>query len=237
MGPMDDVRTQPEDAVPGVRWIEDAATFKAMADPIRLAILRRMMAPAPEQELRNWSVKELAAELDQPQTRLYRHVKQLEESGLIRVAETRLVSGIVEQRYVAAQASLEISRDFIEHATTRDETADLFAAGIDAYRHDLLAAVRSGRIDLKAEKVPGAAYSRPLLMFGDIRLSPARASEFRDRLAEVLDEFVGSHGQAQHYTGADGVELGVLVGCYRQSGEQPSAATVLEPSAAEVRED
>jgi len=229
MGSMDDVRTQPADAAPGVRWIEDVAAFKAMADPIRLAILRQMMAPGSGDGLRHWSVKELAAVLEEPQTKLYRHVKQLEESGLIKVAETRLVSGIVEQRYIAAQSSLEIPRDFLERSATHDEKADLFAAGIDAYRRDLLAAVRSGRVSLNTEALPGASYSRPLLMFGDIRLSPARAGEFRDRLSAVLDEFVGSGERIPSYNGPDGVELGVLIGCYLQDREDPGTSPQQDP--------
>lgn len=217
MGVMDDVRAQVADAAPKVRWIEDAATLKAMADPTRLAILRRMMAPAAGEGLRHWSAKELAAALGEPQTKLYRHLKQLEESGLIKVAETRLVSGIVEQRYVAAQTSLEIARDFIQGATTSDEKAELFAAGIDAYRRDLIAAVRDGRVDLYAEAAPEVGYLKPLLMFGDIRLSPARAAEFRDRLAAVIDEFLGPRVQPANYTGADAVGLSVLLGCYTEN--------------------
>ena len=54
------------------------------------------------------SVKELAAELGEPQTKLYRHVKQLESTGLIRVAASRLVSGILEQRYQACQTDLRL---------------------------------------------------------------------------------------------------------------------------------
>jgi DNA-binding transcriptional ArsR family regulator len=37
------------------------------------------------------SVKELAQHLGEPQTKLYRHVKQLEAAGLIEVAATRMV--------------------------------------------------------------------------------------------------------------------------------------------------
>ena len=234
MGRMDDAGTQPQRTAVGVRLVEDAATFKAMADPLRLAILRQMMAGAVTGEgLQPWTAKELAAALHEPQTKLYRHLKQLEECGLIQVAETRLVSGIVEQRYAAAQTGLEMGRDFLEHSATQDETADLFAAGIDAYRRELLAAVRSGGVNLKAEPGPEASYRRPLLMFGEVRLAPARAAEFRDRLAGLLDEYIGTNGQIPPYTGADGVELSIMVGCFTDEADGASGAEQHRADAAE----
>lgn len=44
-------------------------------------------------------MKKLAKHLGEPQAKLYQHVKQLEAAGLIEVAATRMVSGILEQRY------------------------------------------------------------------------------------------------------------------------------------------
>src|SRR5580698_2917994 len=78
-----------------VRTVDSVAALKAMADPTRLAILAALMRT---RDLPVMSVKELAAELGEPQTKLYRHVRQLEAAGLIRVASTRMVSGILEQR-------------------------------------------------------------------------------------------------------------------------------------------
>src|SRR6476620_2466816 len=67
-----------------VRRVSDVDTIKAMADPTRLAILRTLMdgrgGPA-----RVMSAKELAEELGEPQTKLYRHLKVLETAGLIEV--------------------------------------------------------------------------------------------------------------------------------------------------------
>src|SRR5205085_3177564 len=47
------------------------------------------------------TVKELAAALDVPTTRLYYHMKILEQHGLVEVVERRMVSGIEERRYRA----------------------------------------------------------------------------------------------------------------------------------------
>ena len=86
-----------------VRTVTDVDTIKALADPTRLAILRALSRDRVPK-----SAKELAEDLDQPQTKLYRHLKVLQEAGLIEAAETRVVSGIVETKYRAAQSSVTI---------------------------------------------------------------------------------------------------------------------------------
>ena len=65
--------------------VSDVATLRALADPLRLAILR-LLRDGADREPRAWAVRELARALDEPQTKLYRHVRQLEEQGLIQVA-------------------------------------------------------------------------------------------------------------------------------------------------------
>ena len=84
------------------RAIDDVETLRAMADPTRMQILTALMTPK-HGELPVMSAKDLAAALGESQTKLYRHIRQLEGVGLIRVAATRMVSGIQEQRYQAAR--------------------------------------------------------------------------------------------------------------------------------------
>jgi len=86
---------------PGIREIDSVEELRALADPVRLAILSALDMHVPGGELPVMSVKELAQHLGEPQTKLYRHVKQLEAAGLVEVAATRMVSGILEQRYRA----------------------------------------------------------------------------------------------------------------------------------------
>src|SRR5689334_4837111 len=68
--------------------------MRALADPLRIRIGLLLIDEAH-------TVKELAAALDVPATRLYYHVRILEEHGLIEVVERRMVSGIEERRYRA----------------------------------------------------------------------------------------------------------------------------------------
>jgi DNA-binding transcriptional ArsR family regulator len=187
-----------------VRTVNDVEVMKALADPTRLAILTALMKPG--RDLPVMSVKELAAELGEPQTKLYRHVRQLEAAGLIRVAGTRLVSGILEQRYQACQRDLTLDRGFVrEHA---DESEKAMQAMLDLYGDGFFAAFRADRLPVD-EAPAGGDYRRPLIFVADLRVSPARAAELRSKLQEIMD------GLKDAETGdPDGVTLNLLIGCY-----------------------
>ncbi len=166
-----------------VRVITDVETMRALSDPTRVAIVRLLMSgqrSAPPV----LSAKEIATALGEPQTKLYRHLRQLEAVNLIEVAETRLVSGIQEQRYRTAQLDLTISRDLV---TDDGSFADTLTAVFAEFRTDLITNLSAGRVPL------GSATETPLgLLVGRgmvTRVSPARAAEFRRRLVALQTEF------------------------------------------------
>lgn len=113
------------------RQVSVADTFKALADPLRLAILSALMQDVDG--LRLMSVKELANELGEPQTKLYRHIKHLEAADLIRVGATRTVSGITEQRYQACQASLSFGPEIVHDSRQSDEATAMVTALMERY--------------------------------------------------------------------------------------------------------
>jgi DNA-binding transcriptional ArsR family regulator len=169
-----------------VRTVGDAETLKALADPLRLALLTALMRTSPE-GLRIMSVKELAEELGEPQTKLYRHVKQLEAAKLIRVAASRMVSGILEHRYQACQQDLRFSHDLIREQGTADEATAVLGSLFDAYRDRLSAAYLQ---DQRAGpgSPPRPAYRKPLLSIAEIDVSEARAAELHDRVGQLIGE-------------------------------------------------
>src|SRR5688500_4077050 len=139
------------------------------------------------------SVKELAGELGEQPTRLYRHIRQLEARGLIETAETRLVAGIVEHRYRACQSSLVLDADFFgRHRDTEDAAATITAA-FDAYRDEYLAAARAGR--------GTTTHVEPIVIAVRESIPAAKAAEFRDRLAALVRDL---HDTGYH---EDGVEV------------------------------
>ena len=192
-----------------MREVSDVDALKALADPTRLRMLRAMMGAETRGELPVVSVKELAEQLGEPQTKLYRHVKVLESAGLIHVAATRLVSGIVEQRYQASQ------RDVIFHgpglasaegAVAQDMEAAV-ATVLDSYRQRLFMAARSGQLPA-GELDSGESYRKSMLLLSEGRVSRERAAAARLKLQEVLEEL----GDAPD--DPDGIPVNVLIGFF-----------------------
>lgn len=198
----------PPAEVPRVRQVTEVEALKALADPIRLRILRAMMTA----DLPVLSVKELAALLGEPQTKLYRHVKLLESVGLIRVVATRLVSGIMEQRYQASQHDVVFRGPgrFDEDAGTPEAEA-VVAGVLDSYREEFFTAMRTGQLP-DGDYGPDEAYRKPVMQLTEGRVSRERAAAARLKLAEVIEEL----GSADD---PDGVPVNVLIGFYSPAAQ------------------
>jgi DNA-binding transcriptional ArsR family regulator len=193
-----------------VRTIARVEELKALSDPTRLAILETLMAAGPE--LPVMSVKQLAEVLGEPQTKLYRHVRQLESVGLIRVAASRMVSGILEQRYQAAQRDLHLaSRSMQEHT---DETEAIARAVLDRFRDGFFSAYRASHPP--GSSSPGGDDRKASMMNAAARLPAARAAEVRARLAEVLAYF-----NEPDSDDPDAEDMVLLIGYYPPAAAEP----------------
>jgi DNA-binding transcriptional ArsR family regulator len=197
---------EPASAPSARREVNDVETLRAMSDPLRLAILRLLMFDA-DVAVRVMSAKEIAAELGEPQTKLYRHLKQLEDAKLIEVAETRVVSGIIEQRYRTAQLDVRLSPALMGDTDVRGDLMTTVGAVIDEFRQELRRNVRANRVDMRPFSDPDSVGL--ILQVGYARrMNVERAREFRDRLAALIDEFEDA---AEDTTGTD---VHMLVGWY-----------------------
>ena len=167
------------------RVISDVETLKALSDPVRLRILETMIQAANE----DWTVKRIAAALGVGPTKLYHHVAILEERELIRVAGTRVVSGIIETRYRIAQLSVRLDRALLSASMPADEATTaieaLLGTVFDAARDDIGRALRSGAMPIDTAGTPKHGLLRQELT----RLTPERAAELMERLTALLDEF------------------------------------------------
>ena len=190
----DDFPEPPEELV-----VTDPEQLKALGDALRLALLEVM-----GRRLRHgWSVKELAAATGQSQTRLYHHVNLLEERGLLRVASTQVVSGILVRRYQPAAKAYRLDRSLLSGPEGGAAVGHLFDAAADETRRQILASAAAGILDASSDE-PG----RKMLIFRNrLRLAPDRVDAFVKRLDELLD--------AEDAPDAPGaIEHGVLVTFY-----------------------
>jgi DNA-binding transcriptional ArsR family regulator len=190
------------------RLISDVETLKALSDPLRLRILEMMVT----RHEAAWSVKELAAALGVPQTRLYHHIELLTERDLLRAAEQRVVSGIIETRYRLAALSLRLDPNLVRGGGAGQSAArEMMTTIFDETRRDvetILANPRTGDVD---------AEGRPHVSRGLVRLTSARASELKSRLEALLTEY------DQPDRGADVSTYRILVAMYAApAAKEPS---------------
>lgn len=174
------------------RNVDDAATMKALADPLRLKIMRVLGRGAREQP-RIMTVKQLAEELGEPTTKLYRHIKQLLAVGMIQVAELRLVGGIVEQSYRVAQVSWGVNAGKTTVGRDQplpDELSGVLDAAVEEYFTRYESALREGRTFLRNEdNLTNPPHVRSVGMIGDYKLPREKALEFTTRLEALVKEF------------------------------------------------
>jgi DNA-binding transcriptional ArsR family regulator len=198
------------------RTISDVEELKAISDPIRLRILEAMVAHADEV----WTVKRIAKALDVGPTKLYHHVNILEEHGFIRVAGTRVVSGIIETSYRIAQMSVRLDRGMMSasHASGASGVHDVLSVVFDTAREDIERALISGLIDGTNDPL------RQLLVRGLTRLSPERAHELRERMIALVEEFGATPDTAD--ADPDAQPFGYLISLY----PMPETAATTENS-------
>ena len=85
--------------------IDSLETLKVLSDPLRIQLVAAIRARNEQAELA--TVKYLAERFDRSPKKLYYHINLLEKHQLIEVADTRLVSGIVEKDIIAASDHIE----------------------------------------------------------------------------------------------------------------------------------
>lgn len=159
--------------------IEDLETLKVMADPLRLRIRELMVSPC--------TVKQIAALLEIPPTKLYYHVNLLEKHGLIVVVDARVVSGIIEKHYQVASRSIRVANHLLSSPSESAESLGLSINTLfDDSRDDLFNSIHEGAVDIgeTSEIHHGAKLSSLRL-----RLTETEARDLFTRLDEVIQTF------------------------------------------------
>ena len=169
----------PRKAAAPVNLVNNAGSLRAVADPLRIR-MGLLLVDAPR------TVKEMAAILKVPPTRLYYHVRLLEREGLIRVAKRRMVSGIEERTYETVGDGWTVSPD-IDSADYRTLIGPLLAA---------VGAETECALDEHPDGPGGDPLSAvPACSLTDLFLTEAELREVERRLTKIVTDFGPDRGK------------------------------------------
>ena len=118
-----------------MKKIDDIEIAKMLLDPRKKSILDIAKTPV--------TVSQLAEELNEKPSRLYYHVKKLEEAELIELADTRQHGNLIEKFYQttksAGQHILELDEKLLEthHETVMNEIMKILQPGLKLLKKEL----------------------------------------------------------------------------------------------------
>ncbi len=176
--------------------------LKALADPLRLRMGLLMLEEGR-------TVKELAAILGVPPTRLYYHVRILERHGLIEVVERRMVSGIEERRYkaVLGDEGWAIGDDLRASTLAGSGLLEALFGAVQAEMHVAMQ-------DAPDTAIGDPESAVPILVLTELALTQSELREVQSRLEELTREFVFDRPEVA----PDAQRYHILLAGYRRPG-------------------
>lgn len=166
-----------------IRVIEDPDVLRLIADPLRLRILELLRQ-------RERTIKDLAHELAMPRTRLYYHVKLLEEHDLVTVVGTREVSGITERRYRTTAFRLSMAKTMLGSSAAAGTPLDTYLSFVlEEVASEIRRSAAAGLIDLEQTHKDVMHPRRMVLGRTWYRLTEEDVAEFEARFTELKDQF------------------------------------------------
>lgn len=211
---------QPTDPAPGANFqpaesliISTPEQLKAISDPLRLSIIELVAKEA-------LTVKQIAVRLNQPPTKLYYHVAELEEYGFVTLVDTRVKSGIIEKYYRAVSAQITVDRKLLNVSGAQgDELSNLMALVFDTTARELSQSIASGLVDLKQEA--NDATGNFILLRMLVHLRQEEATRFGEKFKALLEELTACEAQPE----PGDVGYACLVAFYprlRSAGQEPA---------------
>ncbi len=175
--------------------IDNLETLKILSDPTRLEIMKHIGAENRRGHL--CTVKQAAKLMDVSPTKLYYHIKLLEEQGLIIVGDTRVVSGIIEKQYQVVAHNITLSQNALStQEGPKDKALEDTLNSIEQVVRNSINNTRTSLITIyeeeRAAKEGGPPDRKKVAMSifrDDYLLTQEQAINFDNRLAELGAEF------------------------------------------------
>jgi len=172
--------------------ITDLETLRAVSDPLRVQIVELLAA--------DLTVKQVAEKLGLAPSKLYYHFTTLEKLGLIEVAETRMVSNMVEKVYRSSADLVDVDPALFKFAKegSNESMNMVINSTIDATRDDIIRSLQARQFQLEqgVDEQPRRFIINRLIS----RISEERVGEFQDRLVTLLQEFESENDASSRKT-------------------------------------
>ena len=176
--------------IPEEMVIEDLEVLKVISDSLRVRILELISVTNQKGQL--CTVKQVAEKLDVPPTKLYYHINLLEKHGLIEIADTEVVSGIVEKRYRVAAYRMRVSASIIEAQNIpKDKQVELALNTVQGVMDSTLSDLRQSIAYLIAQEEADRPVKQLAIMVSReiLHLTHTQAEELQDKLEKLVDEY------------------------------------------------
>ena len=175
--------------------INSLETLKVLSDPTRLEIMKHIGEENKRGRL--CTVKQLAKIMEVSSTKLYYHIKLLEEQGLLIVGDTRVVSGIIEKQYHVIALNISLSQNALStHEGPKDEALKEIFNSIDqivgnsiSNTHISLETIYDEKRIEKEGGPPARDQVAMQINRDDFLLTREQAEEYKTRLNELMEEF------------------------------------------------
>lgn len=160
--------------------IQGPAALKVLYDPLRFAIVGQLDQPL--------AVKEIAERLGEPISKLYYHLKTLEEHGIIRVADERAAGSNLERLFQRTGEEFLFSGQMVAPPPPGHLGQSLRSA---------VTRISEGMEWTQSGGSKGV-FSQ-FIDYREVRVSTRRVEEFGARLADLVDEFKDEATEATMY--------------------------------------
>lgn len=176
--------------------IQDLEQIRLLSDPFKLQLIQAFAeGPKP--------AKQVAAELDESVTKLYRHVDALYAAGLLEVVEEKKKRGTVERTFQAIARRFEADYSLFNEADG-DEGAEASRELLRVQQEEMIEVLAKVSEDDKEE-------DKPVLMRIRGKVTPERFVELRDALEDWLDSIPESEASSSDEV----VDIGGMIAFYR----------------------
>jgi len=171
-------------------FITDLETLKVVSDPLRVRIIELFSLASNKGD--SLTVKELAAQIEMPPTKLYYHVNLLEEHGLIRVVDTQVVSGIIEKHYQVRARSIGVDDSlFSAGGAIQDEGLELLFTSTSSVFKTAQKEFETSYRMIAQQGVDIESFKKKIMVqIGHtfLNLTPEQSFAFHERLTSLLNE-------------------------------------------------